>query len=317
MRQVQAPTEAHFAAASAVVRRHLVPTPVVAAPQLGPEVLLKIETVQPTGTFKVRGGLAAVAAALEIDREAHLVASSAGNHGLGVAFAASRLGAEVTIVVPENASAPKVEALERFDVRIVRRGNDYNRAEAHALELAQETSSRFISPYNDPDVIAGQATIGEELLAQVPGLATIIVPVGGGGLIAGIAKAVAGRGVRVVGVEPAESACMAAAMAAGHVVDIEIGRTIADGLAGNFEPGSITIDLAIELGIETVAVPEAEILQAVRFMANNVGLVTEGSAAVAAGALVSGRLELEEGPAVLVVTGRNIAPALFIHVLDG
>jgi threonine dehydratase len=184
MRDVELPGPAHREAAWEVVRRFLAVTPVLGAPQLGPAVSVKLETVQPTGSFKVRGGLAAVAATLEQDPGRAVVASSAGNHGLGLAYAASKLGARVTVVVPTGASAAKVSALQQFDVRLELRGDGYREAETYALELAGRDGSRYVSPYNDPDVIAGQATLARELLEQLPNLGTVVVPCGGGGLLA-------------------------------------------------------------------------------------------------------------------------------------
>ena len=226
------------------MRRFLAVTPIVEAPQLGPSVVVKVETVQPTGSFKVRGGLAAVSATLEEDPERAVVASSAGNHGLGLAYAAAKLGARVTVVVPTGASAAKVSALRQFDVRLVLHGEGYREAETHALELAARDGSRYVSPYNDPDVIAGQSTLGRELLEQVPGLGTVVVPCGGGGLLAGIILALEGTGVRVVGVESEASPSMSAAVAAGAIVPIHVEPTVADGLAGNLEPGAVTVGIA-------------------------------------------------------------------------
>ena len=165
------------------------------------------------------------------------MASSAGNHGLGLAFAASKLGATVTVVVPTGASAAKVSALQQFDVRLVLHGEGYREAETYALELAAEDGSRYVSPYNDPDVIAGQATLARELLEQVPDLGTVVVPCGGGGLLAGVIIGLEGTGVRVVGVESEASPSMSTALAAGAIVPIEVEPTVADGLAGNLEPG--------------------------------------------------------------------------------
>jgi threonine dehydratase len=212
-------------AAWKAVRRFLAVTPVVAAPQLGPSVSVKVETVQPTGSFKVRGGLAAVSATHDDDPGRAVVAASAGNHGLGLAYAASNLGAEVTVVVPTGASAAKVSALQQYDVRLVLHGEGYRDAETHALELADLAGSRYVSPYNDPDVIAGQATLARELAEQMPRLGTVVVPCGGGGLLAGVILGLEGSGVRVVGVESEASPSMSTALAAGAIVPINVEPT--------------------------------------------------------------------------------------------
>ncbi len=214
-------------------------------PQLGPSVVVKIETLQPTGSFKVRGGLAAVSAAYGADPGCAVVAASAGNHGLGVAYAATRLGVRSTVVVPTGASAAKVSALRQYDVRLVLHGKGYREAEAHALDLAGSEGSRYVSPYNDTDVIAGQATLARELRSQLPEIGTVVVPCGGGGLLSGVILGLEGSGARVVGIESEASPSISAALAAGAIVPIEVEPTVADGLAGNLEPGTVTLDIAL------------------------------------------------------------------------
>jgi threonine dehydratase len=304
VRDIRPPTPQQLEAAAAVLREHLEPTPVLA----GDGYILKIETVQPTGSFKVRGALAALATA----RGARVVTSSAGNHGLGVAWAAQRLGLAATVVVPETASAAKLEKLARFPIELVQVGTSYEEAEAAALALAAE-GARFVSPYNDADVIAGQATIVAELREQVPDLARVVVPVGGGGLISGIALVLDGSGIPVVGVEVERSAPMRAARDAGEVVPVDVGPTLADGLAGNLEPGSVTVDIVRAHVDDLVTVTEAEVAAAMRHLAREHGLVVEGSGAVALAAVLSGRA----GPGVVIVTGRNIDLGLYAEVLAG
>jgi threonine dehydratase len=300
-----------------VVRRHLRMTPVVAAPQLGRTVSLKVETFQPTGSFKVRGGLAAVAATLESTPGREVVAASAGNHGLGLAYAASVLGARVTVIVPRLASAAKVSALQQFDVRLVLHGDGYSEAEAHALDLAAAEGGRFVSPYNDPDVIAGQGTLARELLEQVPNLGTVVVPVGGGGLVAGVSLALAGTDVRVVGVESEASPSMSAAVAAGTIVPITVEPTLADGLAGNLEAGSITVDIALHEEVEILTVSESDIRSAMAYAAHKLGLVLEGAGAVGVAAVRAGLVAPDEHgrETVVLLTGRNVAPTLLEEVL--
>jgi threonine dehydratase len=318
--------------ATAIVRRYLGATPVVPAPLLGRDVWLKLETLQPTGSFKVRGALVAVTAAMARDRRAPIVTASAGNHGLGIAFAADRLGATATIVVPTNASEAKQEAIERFSVKLVRHGTSYDEAEAHALALAG-AGAIFVSPYNDPDVIAGQGTIAIELLEQVPGLTTIVTPIGGGGLASGLGLAAStmagatGAGVRVFGVEADRSPAMRSALDAGGPVPITPGETLADGLTGNLEPGTVTFDLVRRTVADVATVSEAEIAAAMRFLAFEHGLVAEGSAAVGVAALLGQRVEsprvasprfaTTSGATVVVVTGRNISSPTLTRVLAG
>jgi threonine dehydratase len=317
VRAVLQPTAEQSAAAWEVVRQHLPVTPVVMAPQLGGDIRLKIETVQPTGSFKVRGGMAAVAATMASDPGRAVVASSAGNHGLGLAYAASKLGADVTVVVPQHASAAKVSALQQFDVRLVLHGEGYSEAEARALEIMEEEGSRYVSPYNDPDVIAGQGTIARELLEQVPNLGSVVVPCGGGGLMAGVTLGLVGSGVRVVGVESEASPSVSTAISAGGVAPITVEPTLADGLAGNLELGTVTVDIALANHVEVVTVSEADIRSAISYAALKMGLVLEGAGAVGVAAVRAGLIAPAPngGETVVLLTGRNIAPALFEEVL--
>ncbi len=304
-------------AAWKAVRRFLAVTPTVGTPQLGPAVSAKLETLQPTGSFKVRGGLAAVSATLEEEPGRAVVASSAGNHGLGLAYAASKLGAQVTVVVPTGASAAKVSALQQFDVRLVLYGEGYREAETHALELAARDGSRYVSPYNDPDVIAGQSSLARELLEQVSNLGTVVVPCGGGGLLAGVTLGLAGTGVRVVGIESEASPSMSTALAAGGIVPINVEPTVADGLAGNLEPGAVTVGIALEHGVSVLTVSEADIRSAMAYSATKMGLVLEGAGAVGVAALRAGVItpDPDDRETVVVLTGRNVAPKLLSEVL--
>jgi threonine dehydratase len=308
------PTAGDLRAAEAVVRDRLVPTPVVAAPALGPSAWLKVETLQPTGSFKVRGALAALAHAAAGE---HVVTVSAGNHGLGLAQAAVLLGRSATVVVPETASAAKVERLRSFPVDLVLAGADYDAAERHALALAAR-GGEFVSPYNDPHVIAGQRTVAVEIGAQLDAPLTIVVPVGGGGLVAGVALWASERDdVRVVGVEAAASRALSAAIRAGRVVAVPVGETLADGMQGNVEDGSVTVGIAARHVDAWVAVEEDEIRAAMRVLAFDAGIVAEGAGAAASAAVLAGRVADERPGAriVALVTGRNITRAALLEVL--
>jgi threonine dehydratase len=275
-------------------------------------VWLKLECQQPTGSFKVRGAIAALSA---LGGDAEVVTASAGNHGLGVAWAATRLGRRATVVVPETASPAKVAALQQFDVRLVAHGPSYDEAEAHALELAAR-GMVFVSPYNDTHVIAGQATVGAELGRQLPdGPVTVVAPIGGGGLSSGIALWASTReGARVVAVESERSRPFRAALDAGRIVPVESSTTLADGLGGNVEPGSVTFELVRDHVADVTVAEEAELEDAVRFMVTGAGLVLEGAAAAGVAAVRAGRVE-SDGPLVIVVSGRNIARARLAALL--
>jgi threonine dehydratase len=301
-RAVAAPTQADLDEAAALVAARLVPTPLVPAPALGDAVHLKLETFQPTGSFKVRGALAALA---RVGRDGPVVTASAGNAGLGVAWAATVLGVHATVVVAETASPAKVAALRALPVELVQHGADYDEAEAYALSLEGAT---YVSSYNDTGVIAGQSTIGRELDAQIPGPLTVAAPLGGGSLASGLGLWAAARaGARVVGVEAERSPAMSTALAAGRITPFEVGDTLADGLAGNLEPGSVTFDLVRDHVAAVAQAPEAAIEDAIRFLARAHGIVAAGAGATAVAGVMTGRVPQGDPPLVVVVSGRNIA----------
>ncbi len=310
-RVVSPPTLSDLESAWHVVHEFLEPTPLVSSP-IAPDAFLKLETFQPTGAFKVRGALAAISALPEQQR---VVTASAGNHGLGVAWAATRLGRHATVVVPTTASTAKVEALRTYPVELVQRGADYDAAEAYALELAAAGGAAYVSPYNDPQVIAGQATIGCELDCQAGSELTVVAPVGGGGLLSGLALWSSSReGVRLTGVESGESGAVSAAIAAGRVEPVPVGNTIADGLAGNLEPGSVTPGMLA--AVPLVAIDDDEIRAAIRWLFVGHGLVAEGAGAAGVAAVLTGKLDTT-GQLVVVISGRNIAATRFAEVLLG
>jgi threonine dehydratase len=243
VREVAAPTAADLDLARTVVAAHLPPTPLVALslPDGRGEVLAKLECLQPTGSFKVRGALAALSAA---GNTSGVVTASTGNHALGVAWAAHRLGIPATLVVPATAAAAKLAALQRYPATVIVHGDHYEDAEQHARSLATSSGLRYLSASSDPEVIAGQASIGFELLTQLRGSFTVVCGVGGGGLASGLGLAANRSGrMSISGVEAAVSPAMSTAIRAGHVVPVPVQDTLADGLAGNLEPGTITVGL--------------------------------------------------------------------------
>jgi len=308
-RRVRSPARGEVLDAEKRIRPLLPPTPLVESPELAPRALLKLETFQPTGSFKVRGALALLTRLAPGER---VVAASAGNHALGVAWAATALGVEATVVVPETAAPAKLAALERFPVELLRHGAGYDEAERHALALAGE-GRRYVSAYNDPDVIAGGGTLALEL---PEGPLTIVCPVGGGGLCAGVALWASGLAdVRVVGVEAEASRAVSVAVVAGRVAPVEVGPTLADGLAGSLEPGSVTVELVRAHVAELVAVTEAEIEEAIRLLVSEHGVVAEGAGAVATAALLAGKVAVAGRP-VALVTGRNMDTAVLGRILS-
>lgn len=309
VRAVAAPSRGDLDAAAEIVAARLAPTPLVPSPALGDGVHLKLETFQPTGSFKVRGGLAALSRAAGEP----VVTASAGNAGLGIAWAASALGVHATVVVAETASPAKVAALRALPVELIQHGADYDEAEAYALSLS---GARYVSSYNDTGMIAGQSTIGRELDVQLPGPLTVAAPLGGGSLCSGLGLWASGRaGARVVGVEADRSPALSTALAAGRIVPFEVGDTLADGLAGNLEPGAVTFELVRDNVAAIVQASEAEIEEAIRFLARAHGIVAEGAGATAVAAVMTGRVARGEEPLVVVVTGRNIALPRLAEVL--
>jgi threonine dehydratase len=287
MRSVTAPTRTDVLDAAERIAPYLTPTPLVDS--------MKLETLNPTGSFKVRGALNAL-----LQSDEPVVTASAGNFGLGVAWAAQRLGLRATVVVAESASPAKIAKLRGFDVELVIHGADFDEAERHALSLP----GRYVSPYNDTHVIAGAGTVGLEL----PDAETIVVPIGGGGLAAGIRLA---TDARVVGVVPANFPAMVAALEAGEAVRIEGDWTLADALHGNIEPGSVTVELL--RGVEVVEVTEAEIAAALRALALDHGIVAEGAGATALAAICAGKAP----DGVAIVSGRNVTLETFGKSLAG
>lgn len=279
-------------------------------------VLFKLECLQVTGSFKIRGAMARMTALADGERSRGVLTVSAGNHGLAVAHCSARLGAPATVVVPENASRTKVEAIRRYGARLIKAGASYDEAEAAARQMQRETGLVFVSPYNDPDVIAGQGTVGLEILEDVPDVEAVVVPVGGGGLIAGVALALKAENpaIKVYGVEPSASPTMWSALAAGHIVEIREEQTIADGLAGNIEPESMTFPIVQRFADGMILVDEAAIRKAIAQIALNEHFIIEGSAAAAVAALSDPRLNNLR--VVAILTGRNIDLDLFKTVIE-
>ena len=279
----------------------------------GARAYLKLENLQYTGSFKIRGALNRLFTLDERERAAGIVAASAGNHALGVAEAASSLGVRATLIVPRSGSPAKIAALRRYPpalVELLVEGADYDEAEALAIRLARESRRRFVSPYNDPQVMAGQGTIGLEILEDLPDVDAVLVPVGGGGMIVGIglwAKTINPK-IRVIGVQSTASPQMRAAFEAGHLVTVPVLDSLADGIAGNIEPGSPMYDLARQYVDEMVLVEESEIAQAMVWYIEQHHLIVEGSGAVVLAALLNQRVAGLGGKKVAaVLTGRNVS----------
>jgi threonine dehydratase len=313
---------ADLQAARLAVGGTVVRTPVLASPVLddraGSPVLLKAECLQGTGSFKLRGALSKVAA-LGDRALAGLLTASAGNHARAVAQAARIRGVGCEVFMPRDATVSKLLAVEALGAQVQLQGASVDEALELAAERAERTGQALVHPFDDLDVIAGQGTIALELLEDVPGLARVVVPVGGGGLASGIGIALrrAGADVELVGVQARTCAPYAAALGGGAVVgavEAVAGATIADGIAIK-HPGALTLPLLRELldGMETVT--EEEIAEAMVFLAAHAKLVAEGAGAVAVAALRSGRLAPVSGTTVAIVSGGNVDSGLLAGLL--
>jgi threonine dehydratase len=284
----------------------------------GTAVALKAECLQETGSFKLRGALHKLAA-LGARADAGLVTASAGNHGRAVAQAARVRGVPCEVFMPADAAVSKVAAVERLGAAVQLGGGSVEEALALAVERGESTGAAFVHPFDDLDVIAGQATLGLELLEDVPDLARVIVPVGGGGLASGVGIALrrAGADVELVAVQASACAPYAHALESrAAVADAEMsaGATIADGIAIK-RPGELTLPLLRELLHSVLTVAEDEIAEAMVFLAENAKLVAEGAGAVAVAALLSGRLEPVDGTTVAIVSGGNVDSGLLAGLL--
>ena len=274
---------------------------------IGRPVHLKAETLQRTGSFKIRGATNKLETLTEEERKAGVVAASAGNHGQAVAWAAREAGVEATIFMPAETPMAKVEPTRNYGARAELTGATFEDAMAAARAHVEESGATFVHPFEDPDVIAGQGTIGLELVEQLPELETVVIPVGGGGLSSGIALALRALKpeVRIVGVQAAACAPLAG--------NTDLGYTIAEGIAVK-HPGELTSRLLADLLESVVTVTDEEISQAIVLLMERAKLVVEGAGAAAMAALLAGRVP-GDGPAVAILSGGNIDPTLLIQVM--
>ena len=274
----------------------------------GTECWLKLECEQHTGSFKLRGAFNALALIPAARRARGVVASSAGNHGLGVARAAREFGIPATIFVPSTAPAIKRDGIARLGAAVDSSSPDYDSAMVAALERAASTGALFVNPCAGDDLLAGQGTVALEIHEELPGVAAVVVPVGGGGLVGGMASylRVAAPDVRVLGAQSERTDAMARSLAAGRIVDIGHDPTLADGLAGAIDAEGLAIGRAALADIAVVS--EDAIAAAIAWLAREEGLTVEGSGAVGVAALLAGALGSVGGPLAVVVSGGNIDP---------
>ncbi|MEO6950935.1 MAG: pyridoxal-phosphate dependent enzyme [Polyangia bacterium] len=268
--------------------------------------LLKLESLQRTGSFKLRGALAALRA-LAADGVKHVVAASAGNHGLGMACAGAALGIAVTVVVPENAVEKKRAGIRAYGAELIIAGAGYDDAERAARKLSASRGLPFVSPFDDEHVIAGNGgSLGEELLRQRPSLRRVVVPVGGGGLVAGLIDVLAPHGIEVIGVQPRGASAMARSLGHGAAQLVDDGITVCSGLDGGVSERTYARAQKYQLRIQLVE--EADVLPAIAYAYRALGQLVEPASAVVIAAVRAGLVVDDE--TALVITGGNLEPSL-------
>jgi threonine dehydratase len=283
----------------------------------GANVYFKCENLQHTGSFKARGALSKLLSLREEERARGVVTASTGNHGAAVAFALSRLKASGTVYVPHPSASSKVEAIRRLGAQVEFFGQDSVQAEAHARQVGTDRGLTYISPYNDPQIIGGQGTIGIELSEQLDPVDAVFVAVGGGGLIAGIAGYLKSldQGVKISGCSPENSKVMMQSVQAGKILDLPSLPTLSDGTAGGVEAGSITFEPCRDLVDDYVSVSEEEIRQAFRQFLPAQHMLIEGSAAVPLAALLKNPEPYRGRNVVIVLCGANIDPGTLAAII--
>jgi len=281
------------------------------------ELQLKCEHLQKTGSFKLRGALNRLLTLDDQQASRGVVAASSGNHGQGVALAAKITGVSATIYVPDGASLMKLEAIEALGARLVKVPVGGLESELLARQAAEFSDQVFVSPYNDPWVIAGQGTIGKELTVQHPNLDAVFVSVGGGGLISGVATYLKAHNphIRIYGCWPQNSPAMHACIQAGHIHDVAEQPTLSDGTAGGIEPGTITFEACSRLIDEHVLVSEAQIGNAMGLLAQHERWIVEGAAGVALAGCLQNSKKLRNQAVAVVLCGRNIDQDRYLQAI--
>jgi threonine dehydratase len=314
------PTLADVRAARERIAGRLHLTPVMSATRLGQRVgaslSLKCESLQKTGSFKVRGALNTVAQLDRESRERGVITVSAGNHAQALAWASRDAGVPCTVVMPTIASRAKVEASRGYGAEVVQHGATSIEAFAHARTLASERKLVFVHPFDDGPVVAGQGTVGLEILDQASDAEIIVVPVGGGGLISGIAIAIKEQRpkVRIYGVEPTGASAMRRSLDAGHAVRLDSLKTMADGLAAPMA-GELTFEVVRRYVDDIVLVSDEEIISAMRGLLASAKLLTEGGGAAATAAILTGKIPVEGKRVVSVISGGNVDLTLLKEIL--
>lgn len=282
------------------------PTPLEAAPDLGTNIYLKLENANKTHSFKIRGALNAVLSLDDSARKKGIVAASSGNHAQAVAYASHLTGTQAQILMPKHTPQKKVNGVKRYGAEAVLFGDNYDEAEAEGLRRGQDDGVTWVSPYNDPHVVAGAGTVGAEIIEQLPDVERVVVCVSGGGLIAGVATAVKELkpGVEVIGVNAASAPAMYNVF--HNTQKPQVWETLAEALSGEIEVGSITVPIAQKYVDDMVLVSEAQITAAMRWMVDVQGWIVEGGGAVGIAAMLHDVLPRDGRITAVVVSGGNV-----------
>ncbi len=275
----------------------------------GASVYLKLENTQVTGSFKIRGAANVLLSLSDEQKKRGVVAASSGNHGVAVAYLLDKLRIAGTICLPENVSEAKADALRSYGVALSFHGKDVVQTEQFARKVAGEKQLTLIPPYNHPEIIAGQATIAHELQHQVERMDAVLAPVGGGGLIAGIAAYLKflNKRIKIIGCQPQNSPVMFESLRAGRIVEMDSQPTISDGTAGGIDKGSITFGMCQEHVDEFVIVTEEEIIAAIRLMLDKENMLVEGAAALSVAALLQTNSRFRSKNIILIISGKRIS----------
>lgn len=318
------PTLADFEDAARTLTGLITRTPMdesqVLSEIVGAPVILKMENLQRTGSFKIRGAIYRLSRLTEEERARGVVAASAGNHAQGVALAAQRLGIPATIFMPLGVPVPKLLATRGYGAEVILEGDTVETPLRLAAEFAERTGAVLIHPFDHRDVVVGQGTLGLEIYDDLPTVETVIFNIGGGGLTAGAAAAIKaraevdGRTVRIIGVQAANSAAYPASLAAGEPLEVATTPTIADGIAVA-RPGDVPFEIIRQLVDEVVTVSEDDIARAILMLLERAKLVVEPAGAVGVAALMTGKISAS-GPTVAVLSGGNIDPLLLQRVIS-
>ena len=295
------------------IRKYIRETPIEHSPylsQLGScSVYLKCENLQLTGSFKLRGAVNKLLSFSKQELEKGLMTASSGNHGAAFAWLMKKFDLKGTIILPETTAPTKIESLLLYGVEIKQVGDDCIKAERFARKTAQTQGLSYIPPYNDPQIIGGQGTIGIELTRQVPGVDCVVVPVGGGGLISGIAGYLKSRNpdIEILGCQPENSAVMYASIKAGQILDLDSKPTISDGSAGGIEQDSITFPICQEWVDDFILLTEEEIISALKLILEKHYLLIEGAAALSVAAFLKQKNRFKGKNVVLILSGSKIS----------